>query len=180
MNLSELNIDKSWTLFLDRDGVINRKLENDYVKRIDEFHFLEGVIESLAVFAKVFGRIVIVTNQQGIGKGLMSETDLDKVHNHMLNHIMEAGGRIDKIYHCPELAAKNAPCRKPNIGMAEEARADFPEIDFTKSLMVGDSISDMQMGRKAGMKTVFVSEDKLELEEIDYGVNSLEELQSKI
>ena len=81
MDIKDLQIDKQWTLFLDRDGVINRKLDNDYVKKIEEFSFLEGSQEAIATFNLLFGRIVVVTNQQGIGKGLMSKQDLKKVHD---------------------------------------------------------------------------------------------------
>ena len=75
-------IDKSWTLFLDRDGVINKKLENDYVKTIDEFEFLPQVLEAIKQFSSHFQKIVIVTNQQGISKKLMTENDLEKVHQY--------------------------------------------------------------------------------------------------
>jgi len=149
-------ISADWTLFLDRDGVINKRLMGDYVKNTEEFEFLPGVLDALKGFKPIFNRIVVVTNQQGIGKGIMSEEDLALVHDHMLEAIESIGARIDKVYHCPELAEKNAACRKPNIGMAEQAVDDFPEIDFTKSIMVGDSISDLEFGKNAGMKTVYI------------------------
>lgn len=154
--IKALKIDESWTLFLDRDGVINQKLDNDYVKNIQEFQFIDGAVEAIVEAGRLFSRIVVVTNQQGIGKGIMSHVDLKDVHDHMLEGIKQKGGKIDKIYYCPELAAKNAPCRKPNIGMAEEAKKDFPEIDFSKSLMIGDSDSDIEMGKRCGMKTVLI------------------------
>ncbi len=154
--LEKWNVDQSWTLFLDRDGVINRKLENDYVKCIEEFDFIDGVKEAIVKARKLFGRIVVVTNQQGIGKGIMSHKDLEQVHDYMLASLEKAGAQIDKIYYCPELASKNAPCRKPNVGMAEAAKKDFPEIDFSKSIMIGDSDSDIEMGKRCGMKTVLI------------------------
>src|SRR5690606_22066454 len=99
---------------------------------------------------------VVVTNQQGIGKKLMSDDDLNIVHQHMSTFIEKMGGKIDKIYYCPELQEKNHQDRKPNQGMAHKAKKDFPEIDFNKSLMVGDSLTDIQFGASLGMKTVFV------------------------
>lgn len=165
MKITDLNIDRSWTLFLDRDGVINRRLVDDYVKSWDEFEFLPGVLESIAQFSEWFGRIVIVTNQQGVGKKLMSEGDLHDIHNQMVSSILKAGGRIDKIYFCPHLKQDNPSCRKPEPGMGLEAQKDFPEIDFLKSMMVGDSISDMEFGRTLNMFNVFVSENGTKLDD---------------
>lgn len=155
-------IDKTWTLFLDRDGVINHKLDNDYVKNPKEFRFLRGVTATIAAFSQIFGKIIVVTNQQGVGKGVMTEQDLTAIHQKMLRGIQKIGGRIDKIYHAPALKAHNSELRKPNTGMGHQAQRDFPEIDFTKSIMVGDSISDMEFGHRLGMKTVFLSKNKME------------------
>lgn len=146
--------DKTWTLFLDRDGVINERIPNDYVKTVKEFSFFVGVPLAMEKIESIFGHIFVVTNQQGIAKGLMTESDLAKVHRHMKKTIENLGGRIDKIYYCPE---KNpSPCRKPNIGMAEQAKRDFPTIDFSRSVMVGDSVSDIEFGNRLGMFTVFI------------------------
>ena len=156
MNLSHYHIDSSWTLFLDRDGVINRRIIDDYVKTPADFIFLEKVPEAIQSLSNIFGKIFIVTNQQGIGKGLMNVEELELVHQHLLKEVEKAGGKIDQIYFCSELATVNHPDRKPEIGMANQAKNDFPEIDFSKSIMLGDSISDMEFGKNAGMKTVFV------------------------
>ncbi len=157
MTLKNLGISKSWTLFLDRDGVINRRLVDDYVKSWGEFEFLPGVPEALARFSGQFGHILVVTNQQGIGKGLMSAGELDEIHQNMLNAVKIAGGRIDKIYVCPHLKEQRPFCRKPQVGMGLQARKDFPQIDFKKSVMAGDSVSDLRFGRRLGMKTVLIS-----------------------
>ncbi|HEY1039491.1 MAG TPA: HAD family hydrolase [Bacteroidia bacterium] len=159
MNLSNLNIDKSWTLFLDRDGVINKRIVDDYVKKWDEFEFLEGVLDALKIFSEKFGRIVVVTNQQGIGKGVMRTEDLELIHKNMLYEITYFKGRIDKVYFSPYLAAENHATRKPQIGMALQAQKDFPEVDFSKSLMIGDSTSDIEFGKTAGMKTVYIGKE---------------------
>ena len=150
------NIDKSWTLFLDRDGVINKKLEADYVKTWSEFEFIEGVKEAINYFLKHFGKIIIVTNQQGIGKGLMTEQDLQTIHNKMLNQLKCCDAVIHAIMYCPHLASDNCICRKPNIGMALKAKELFPEIDFSKSVMIGDSLSDIEFGKNAGMHTILI------------------------
>ncbi|NLB64787.1 MAG: HAD family hydrolase [Bacteroidales bacterium] len=165
------HINTSWTLFLDRDGVINQRIYDGYVRSIEEFVLIAGVKEALGIFRSVFGRIIVVTNQQGIGKGLMTESDLKSIHDYMLK---ELNYTIDRIYYAPYLVADNHPFRKPNIGMAEAAQKDFSDIDFQKSIMVGDSSSDMAFGRKAGMKTVFVGNEETHTQP-DMYVNSLYE-----
>jgi D-glycero-D-manno-heptose 1,7-bisphosphate phosphatase len=145
-----------WAVFLDRDGVINERLPGEYVARWHEFRFCAGTLRAMSVLARLVGRIVVVTNQQGIGKGLMTEGDLAAVHENMLRDIREAGGRVDGVYHCPHLKVENSPLRKPNVGMAFLAKHDFPDIDFQKSFMVGDSASDMEFGRRLGMVNVFI------------------------
>lgn len=173
MNLKSLNIDKSWTLFLDRDGVINKKLENDYVKHTTEFEFIDGVLNALRILNPIFGKIVVVTNQQCIGKKIILTEDLELIHKNMMYEINFMKGRIDKIYFSPYLNSENHPTRKPGIGMALQAKTDFPEIDFSKSIIVGDSLSDMEFGKNAGMKTVFISNDVNNDTKIDYNFKSL-------
>lgn len=148
-------IDHTWTLFLDRDGVINKDKVGSYIFHRGEFEFLEGVQEAIKVFSDVFGTIVIVTNQRGIGKGLMTEADLHDIHAHMLDELGVHGGRIDKIYFAPDLHS-DSPNRKPKPGMAHQAKDDFPHIDFAKSIMVGNKLSDMEFGHNIGAKTVFI------------------------
>jgi len=152
-----------WTLFLDRDGVINRRIVDDYVKNWNDFEFLPGVLDSFTVFARYFKRIFIVTNQQGIGKGLMTKEDLALVHRKMKAEIETMGVQIDAIYYCPSLAADQSPRRKPNPGMALQAQSEFPDIELKKSIMVGDSPSDIEFGINAGMHTVFIGRRELNL-----------------
>jgi histidinol-phosphate phosphatase family protein len=151
------NVDNSWTLFLDRDGVLNKRLIDDYVKKPEEFLWEDGVLESLKFFATTFGRIVVVTNQQGVGKGLMTEKELLSIHGKMINDVENSGGRIDKVYFAPNKAEDKSIFRKPNIGMALKARKDFPEIKFKKAVMVGDTFNDMVFGKKLGMINVLIS-----------------------
>ena len=144
------------TLFLDRDGVINKKLEGRYVRTWQEFEFLPKVLSAINTLSKIFERIIIITNQQGIGKGIMTVNDLQLLHQKMKNEIMRNGGKIDKVYFCPHLENENCNCRKPEIGMIENAIKDFPTIKLQNACLVGDSSSDIQAGEKAGVKSVKV------------------------
>lgn len=145
-------IDKSWTLFLDRDGVINHDTPNSYVFNADGFKFFDNVPEAIKIFSELFSIIVVVTNQKGVGRGLMTLDDLNGIHTKMLKGIGEGNGRIDKIYFCTDLE-DSSPNRKPNPGMAFQAKSDFPAIDFSKSIMVGNKLSDMQFAKSAGIST---------------------------
>ncbi len=149
------NIDNSWTIFIDRDGVINHEKHLDYIHTWDEFVFYEGVKDAIKIFAEVFNRVVVVTNQKGVGKGLTKLEDLNTIHANMKAAIEEAGGRIDAIYFCADLN-EDSPNRKPNPGMGLMAKNDFPEIDFNKAIMIGNTISDMEFGRNLGVHTVFL------------------------
>jgi D-glycero-D-manno-heptose 1,7-bisphosphate phosphatase len=146
--------DKSWTLFLDRDGVINKDVVDDYVKSWEEFHFCEGSLQALQILAPLFCRIVVVSNQRGVGKGIMQQEMLNLITNNMLLKIEEAGGRIDAVYYCTSVDPHD-PNRKPNRGMALQAKSEFPEIDFNKSIMVGNMPGDMWFGKNMGAYTVY-------------------------
>lgn len=162
MQLNEIPVDKSWTLFLDRDGVINKKIDNDYVRRWEDFHFLDGSLDALTKLSQIFGRIVIITNQRGIAKGLYSANDLNTIHEQMLGEITKAGGRVDGIFFCPHLGDEpECDCRKPKPGMANQAKSKFPEIDFSKSVLVGDSLSDIVFGERLGMITVNITSSQI-------------------
>ena len=154
---------KKWTLFLDRDGVINDRIVGSYVRNWAEFEFMEGVLEAMPILARKFDCIVVVTNQQGIAKGIMTEDALNKVHASMLEEIEKKGGRIDKVYFCAAHERENSPCRKPNVGMAEQAKFNFPKINFDQAVMVGDSITDIEFGYNMNMKTVLV-ETKVDID----------------
>ena len=150
------------SLFLDRDGVINKKLEGRYVSRWEEFDFMPNALQAVSILSKLFKRIFIVTNQQGIGKGIMSQNDLLFLHQRMIKEVEKASGKIDKIYFCPHLEKDNCNCRKPKTGMIEKAILDFPEVEVKKSYLIGDSPSDIQVGKLAGLHTVKV-DDKFTL-----------------
>jgi D-glycero-D-manno-heptose 1,7-bisphosphate phosphatase/D-glycero-alpha-D-manno-heptose 1-phosphate guanylyltransferase len=168
------NIDNTWTLFLDRDGVINHEKHKDYIHNWDEFVFYEGVTKAIAVFAKIFNRILVVTNQKGIGKGVTQLADLQLIHKNMIAEIEKAGGRIDAVYFCPDLEDES-PNRKPNPGMGLQAVKDFPDIDLTKSIMIGNTISDMQFGRNLGVKTIFLPTTRPEVDIKDERIDAVYE-----
>jgi D-glycero-alpha-D-manno-heptose 1-phosphate guanylyltransferase len=149
-------IDKSWTLFLDRDGVINEDKVGSYIFNADEFRFMEGAPDLFKKLSNLFGRILVVTNQRGVGRGLMTVEDLNGIHTKMTNAIIAVGAHIDAIYYAPAIL-NNDSDRKPNPGMAFKAKQDFPAIDFNKAIMVGNKMSDMQFGKNAGMYTVYVA-----------------------
>lgn len=180
MKLQDLQIDKSWTLFLDRDGVINTRIVDDYVKTWNEFEFMEGVLDALKLFSTFFGKIVVVSNQQGVGKGLMTFEQLNAIHKKMNEVISANGGRIDNIYTCPFKKEDRSIYRKPSVGMGLQAKKDFPEIHFKKSLMIGDSDTDMIFGKRLKMKTVFISDNLDEIRAlykyIDFTAKSLIEV----
>jgi len=143
------------TLFLDRDGVINRWLPGDYVRSWEQFTFLPGMLESLRAWAGKFRHILIVSNQRGVGKGKMTQEALDEVHARMLEEIRQAGGRIDGIYVCTAVGEED-PRRKPNPGLFREAQQDYPDITPERSLMLGDSHYDREFARNCGMDFVLM------------------------
>lgn len=153
-----LMIDNTWTLFLDRDGVINERLPDDYVKSIDQFRLIEGTLDALVIFTKLFNHIIVVSNQQGIGKGLMSLQELEKIHKHFEEQVIRSGGKIDKILVSPYLHSERHFTRKPAVGMGIMAKKEFRDISFRKAVMAGDSLSDMLFGKRLGMKTVFIGQ----------------------
>jgi histidinol-phosphate phosphatase family protein len=156
-------INKDWTLFLDRDGVINVRIIDGYVTKIEEFEFLPNVIEALKIFKEKFKYIIVATNQQGVGKGIMKFEDVETVHQFMVQQVAENGGKIDKVYFCPQLKSVPDNYRKPSPKMAYFAKNDFPDIDLSKSIMIGDMNSDVEFGKNAGMKTIFIGDNELKL-----------------
>ena len=137
--------------------------------------FRSGVPDAIKLLSAHFGKIIVVTNQQGIGKGLYTENDLNIIHHYMTDEIEKHEGRLDNVYFSPYLASENHHTRKPGTGMALLAKKDYPEIDFNKAIMVGDSMSDMIFGKSSGMKTVFINDDKVIDEKIDFCFPSLVE-----
>lgn len=161
MNYPITNPDIYTTLFLDRDGVINRKLENDYVKTWSAFEFETGALDALIKLRKLFHRICIVTNQQGVAKGLMTELDLKTIHQNLHTTLSAHDAAPDAIYYATELQGPDMQFRKPAPGMAYAALKDFPEINFKTSIMIGDSTSDMIFGHQLNMLCVSIGKNPL-------------------
>lgn len=144
------------TIFLDRDGVINLKaLEGEYIKSWKEFHFLRGVIDAIRLLNDNNYRVIIITNQRGIARHLMTMQDLHVIHSSMEEVLQRHGAHIDGIYVCPHEKG-TCHCRKPDIGLFLQAEQDFP-IDKSKSWMIGDSKSDIEAGRNYGIRTIAVA-----------------------
>jgi D-glycero-D-manno-heptose 1,7-bisphosphate phosphatase len=141
-------------VFLDRDGVINRKApEGEYVTSWSGFQFLPGALEGLRRLAASPMALVVVTNQRGVARGRMTEDDLTDIHRRMSAAVTEAGGRLDAIYHCPHEGG--CDCRKPEVGMFRQAAAELG-LDLSGAVMVGDSASDMEAARRIGALGVLV------------------------
>lgn len=156
MKLSDIDVSRYETLLLDRDGVINRLRPNDYVKCWEEFEFLPGVFEALRAWNKHFRHIFVVTNQRGVGRGVMSEEALNEIHHKMISEISIHGGRIDKVYYCTALTEAD-PRRKPGVGMFLDIQKDYPDVHPDNCLMIGDSESDMMFARNCGVDGILIS-----------------------
>lgn len=144
------------TLFLDRDGVLNRLLPGDYVRSWAQWEWMPGILTELARWSAKFRHIVLVTNQRGVGKGLMTDADLSRIHARMMTEILEAGGRMDLILACTALSEED-PRRKPNPGMFREAQTLFPDIDAKSSVLVGDSPSDAAFAANCDMRFILLN-----------------------
>jgi D-glycero-D-manno-heptose 1,7-bisphosphate phosphatase len=158
MNLtaSKPDVNKNWTLFLDRDGVINVESVGSYITSWDEFNFHEGAQEAIRTLSNIFGTIVVVSNQRGVGRGIMTMDALREISGNMKAAVAANGGRIDQVYNCIATSDDDHN-RKPNTGMGLQAQEDFPAIDFRRSIMVGNSMSDMEFGKKLSMHTIFLT-----------------------
>jgi D-glycero-D-manno-heptose 1,7-bisphosphate phosphatase len=143
-------------VFLDRDGVINRKLpEGSYVTCWEDFEMLRGAPEAIASLNRSGRKVVVITNQRGIALGRMNESDLRALHDRMRAELATMGARIDAVYYCPHDRGV-CQCRKPMTGMIETAFQDFPGATSENSVVIGDSLSDIECGRNAGMGTIFI------------------------
>ena len=180
MLIKDWQIDATWTLFLDRDGVINERVFGGYITKVDEFKFLPGVESAIAGLTRKFNRLIVVTNQQGIGKGLMTERNVLEIHSYMCDRIHLEGGKIDKCYFAPNLKGAEYDLRKPNPEMANMAKMEFSEIEFKRSVMIGDTDSDILFGKNVGMFTVRIKTEEPIGLEADLTVDSLNEFLKRI
>ena len=145
-------------VFLDRDGVINRKpADEEYVASWEDTRILPGVEQAIGLLNHASRKVIVVTNQRGIALGLLSEPDLLSLHEKLQEHLNSLGAHLDAIYYCPhDLGQCN--CRKPAAGLFEAAFRDFPEASPANSVMIGDSNSDILAGARLGMKTILITE----------------------
>ena len=147
------------TVFLDRDGVINRKAADDaYVASVDDFHFLPGSLHAIRRMSAHGIRIIVVTNQQGVAKGRVGTRALTAIHARMVADVRRAGGRLVDVLVCPHLAG-TCSCRKPATGLFHEARRRHRGLSFRSSVVVGDSACDMDAARAIGAEGILVADD---------------------
>jgi D-glycero-D-manno-heptose 1,7-bisphosphate phosphatase len=147
------------TIFLDRDGVLNEKMpEGRYVTSWSDFHVLPGVREAIGRLNRAGLRVLVVSNQRGIALGLYTAADVRAIHRAFQDSLAETGARVDGIYICPHDHGQ-CNCRKPLPGLFEKAVAEFPETTAASSAMIGDSLPDIEFGRRLGMVTVYIEGD---------------------
>jgi D-glycero-D-manno-heptose 1,7-bisphosphate phosphatase len=148
------------TVFLDRDGILNEKMpEGQYVSRWEEFRIIAGVPEALRRLNEAGLRVIVVSNQRGIALGLYSAADVAAIHSKFQQLLGDVGAHIDAFFICPHDKGQ-CDCRKPLPGLFERAVERFPEISAATSVMIGDSLSDIEFGHRLGMRTVFVEGDR--------------------
>ena len=148
------------TVFLDRDGVINRKMpEGQYVSSWQHFHILPGVPQAIAALNQAGLRVLVVTNQRGIALNLYTVADVKAIHNQLQQALADFGAHIDGFYFCPH-DKRECNCRKPLPGLFEQAQTQFPGITPATSLIIGDSLSDIEFGQNLVMKTIFLEGDE--------------------
>jgi D-glycero-D-manno-heptose 1,7-bisphosphate phosphatase len=146
-------------VFLDRDGVLNSKMpEGEYVRAWSQFEWLPGAEEAVARMNRAGMTTIVVSNQRGIALGLYTLADVELIHSKMLVDLEQQGVWLDAILYCPHDEGK-CNCRKPDIGMFEQAFGKFPDANPANSVLIGDSLSDIQAGRRLGMRTVFIQGD---------------------
>ena len=158
--MTEMFLARRPTIILDRDGVLNRKPPRAcYVRSWSEFEWLPGAKEALAQLKNAGYRIVIISNQAGIARGAMTESDLLEIHREMTREAINAGGAIDAIYYCPHHWDNGCECRKPKPGMLFQAQRDF-NLDLTRTWFIGDDERDGQAADAAGCPSLLVTEDQ--------------------
>ena len=158
-----------YTLFIDRDGVINQPIIDDYAKDPSEFIFCEGAIDALSRLKRIFKHVILVTNQQGVGKRLMTSEDLENVHLKMYDSLRSRNyPYFDLVLYAPYLKDKSHTWRKPNTGMLLKAKEYYPDIDFLKSIMVGDSPGDMALADQLDIIKVRILNNQFEFDNQDF------------
>ncbi len=140
-------------VFLDRDGVINRKAaEGEYITRWEDFHFLPGVADGITLLNRAGWSVIVISNQRCIAKGLLTIEKLESIHRRMREELIAAGAGVDGIYYCPHKKEAACDCRKPAPGMLLTAAKEH-QLDLQSSWMIGDSETDVEAGKRAGCRT---------------------------
>ena len=152
---------KGVTVFLDRDGTVNR--DTGYLKRLEELQLLDGAADAIARLNRAGARVVLITNQSGIGRGMFSASDLEQIHLKLGDLLSRSGARLDAIYYCPHRLDEGCGCRKPRTGLVDQAVQELG-IDLSHAYVVGDGERDMELARKAGTRAVLVTSDGVRLE----------------
>ena len=143
-------------VFLDRDGVINTPpVKKRYITCWEEFRFLPGALAALKKLRKTGRKIILVSNQAGVGRGVFPNAELRKITRNMLAAVRKRGGVIHAAYHCTHVPERRCLCRKPKPGMLRKAARRF-SFDLGRSVLVGDNATDIETGRAAGCRTVLV------------------------
>ncbi len=167
---------KKRAIFFDRDGIVNVRKFGGYITSIDEFDFNSDFIRLFKFLSNSDYLLILITNQQGIGKGLMSEDDLTNIHEYMQRNLrLKTRRQFDDIFYCPDLAESASLRRKPNPGMILEA-IDKWDVDAENSWMIGDAVTDIEAGKKAGVLTIFISPDGVNKADADYCFTILTEI----
>ncbi|MCM8829709.1 MAG: HAD-IIIA family hydrolase [Candidatus Omnitrophica bacterium] len=148
------------TVFLDRDGVISIFTPNDYIKNWGEFAFIDGAIDGLKLLYKNGYRLVIISNQSGINKGLFTIEDLEDITENMKNILRKEGIELAGVYYCIHTAEENCDCRKPKGGLFYKAAREIGDINLKEAFFIGDSDIDIQAGKSVGVKTILVLSGK--------------------
>jgi histidinol-phosphate phosphatase family protein len=147
------------TVFLDRDGVLNEKMpEGSYVTSSSDFRILPGVSEAIARLNRAALRVVVVSNQRGIALGLYTAADVDDLHAAFQRDLASSGAHIDAFFICPHDRGQ-CNCRKPLPGLFEQTAARFPDLTVATSVMIGDSLVDMEFARRLGMTAILIESD---------------------
>lgn len=166
------------SIFLDRDGVI---IENrpDYVRTWADVEFIPGALESLSKIAASDYAIVIVTNQAGIGKGVIPPTVAESINQSIREEIGRHGGRVDGLYVCPHTNTDNCTCRKPKPGMLLQAAHDL-DLDLARSWMIGDALTDLEAGRAAGVRALLVLTGRGSEQQSTHGLEGFSDLSAAL
>lgn len=143
-------------IFLDRDGVINRKIPNGYVTAWKDFHFLPGALDALRLLRAAGYLPMVVSNQAGAGKGLMTLSNLNQITSRFVKKVQAAGGHIHRVYYCTHRKEVRCPCRKPRPGLLLQARLEN-DFEFDKTYFVGDSWSDLLAAKRVGCPMILVN-----------------------